>query len=115
LPRTKSDKLYHTIGEVAGKLGVQPHVLRYWENEFKQLRPKRNSSGSRKYRQEDIETLREIKRLLHVEKYTMEGAKKKMQQSSRSKRSNDPEEDLRKAASEVRLELEEILSLLQGD
>ena len=111
---SKSDKLYHTIGEVAGRMGLEPHVLRYWESEFKQLRPRRSKSGSRKYRPEDIETIREIKRLLHVEKYTMEGAKRKMQQLSRRKKSADPQEDLEKAISEVKLELQEILSLL-GD
>ena len=70
-------KFYYSIGEVCAKTGLEPHVLRYWETEFPQLRPKKNRSGNRAYRDKDIELVRYIKHLLYEEQYTILGAKKK--------------------------------------
>lgn len=70
------DKRYFKIGEVAQLVGVRPYVLRYWEKEFGSIRPGKTRSRHRLYRQRDIATLLEIKRLLHVERYTIEGAKR---------------------------------------
>ncbi len=69
-------KLYHSISEVAEMFEVEPHVLRYWESEFKQLSPRKNKAGRRTYRDSDIETLKRIWHLLKVEKFTIEGAKR---------------------------------------
>lgn len=69
------DKLYFRIGEVAELVGVEPHVLRYWESEFK-MRPHRSSSGQRLYRKKDITRFLKIKRLLHAEGFTIAGARK---------------------------------------
>lgn len=69
------DKLYFRIGEVAELVGVEPHVLRYWESEFK-MRPHRSSSGQRLYRKKDIARFLKIKRLLHAEGFTIAGARK---------------------------------------
>jgi DNA-binding transcriptional MerR regulator len=69
------DKLFFRIGEAAEIVGVEPHVLRYWETEFK-LRPKRSSSGQRLYRRQDIARFLRIKRLLHEEGFTIAGARK---------------------------------------
>ena len=69
-------KLYYSISEVAKMFGVETHVLRYWESEFKELKPKKNRAGRRTYRSSDIELISKIKHLLKVEKYTIEGAKK---------------------------------------
>ena len=72
------DKLYFKIGEVARLLAVKPYVLRYWESEFSVLRPGKTRSRHRLYRRKDVETLLEIRRLLYAERYTIEGAKRRL-------------------------------------
>ena len=72
------NKLYFKIGEVAKIVGVEPYVLRYWESEFHIVRPGKTRSNHRLYRRRDIDTLLEIKRLLHAERYTIEGARKRL-------------------------------------
>src|SRR5437870_9604695 len=72
------DKLYFRIGEVARLVGVKPYVLRYWETEFSMLRPGKTRSRHRLYRRKDVETLLEIRRLLYAERYTIEGAKRRL-------------------------------------
>lgn len=72
------DKLYFKIGEVAKIVGVKPYVLRYWETEFPAIRPGKTRSKHRLYRRRDVEALLEIKRLLHNERYTIEGAKRRL-------------------------------------
>jgi len=69
------DKMFFRIGEAAEIVGVEPHVLRYWEGEFK-LRPQRSSSGQRMYRRKDLGKLIQIRRLLHDEGFTIAGARK---------------------------------------
>ena len=70
----KSGEAFRTIGEVARETGIAPHVLRYWESRFPQIRPSRGTGNRRYYRPEDVETLRRIRTLLHDEGYTVEGA-----------------------------------------
>jgi DNA-binding transcriptional MerR regulator len=69
------DKLYFRIGEVAQLVGVDAHVLRYWESEFR-LKPHRSASGQRLYRKQDLSRFLRIKHLLHEEGYTIAGARK---------------------------------------
>ncbi|NLP02732.1 MAG: MerR family transcriptional regulator [Fibrobacter sp.] len=71
-------KAYYSISEVCSLTGLEPHVLRYWESEFSQLRPKKNRAGNRAYRQKDIDLVNYIKFLLYEEKFTIPGAKKKL-------------------------------------
>jgi DNA-binding transcriptional MerR regulator len=71
-------KLYFRIGEVARELGVKPHVIRFWEKEFK-LRPKKSATNQRIFSHRDVERLRAIKHLLKDEHYTIEGARKSLQ------------------------------------
>jgi DNA-binding transcriptional MerR regulator len=78
LKRLEEGKLYYSISEVCGMTGLEQHVLRYWESEFPQLRPKKNRSGNRAYRTKEIKIVRYIKYLLYEEMYTIPGAKKKM-------------------------------------
>jgi DNA-binding transcriptional MerR regulator len=78
------DKRYFRIGEVSRIIGVEPHVLRYWENEFPQIRPYRPGSNQRTYRRRDIEVLLEIKRLLYEEKLTVKGAKMRLRGATAS-------------------------------
>ena len=68
-------KLYYSIGEVSDLTELKQYVLRYWETEFPHLKPNKNSAGNRIYRQNDIDNLLEIKKLLHEEKFTIKGAK----------------------------------------
>ena len=70
------DKLYFKISEVSELCGLPSHVLRFWESEFKKIRPRRTASGQRSYTRKDIETILEIKHLLHDKKFTLEGARK---------------------------------------
>jgi len=71
---------YRSISDVAGMIGVKPHVLRYWETQFGGLRPKKNRAGNRMYRPDEIRTLLRIKDLLYARRFTIEGAKKKLQE-----------------------------------
>ncbi|MEE3326158.1 MAG: MerR family transcriptional regulator [Myxococcota bacterium] len=72
---SKSGKLYYRIGEVAKLTGVKPHVLRYWETEFRWMAPPKSRSKQRLYRQKDIEMVQAIKHLLYEERYTIAGAR----------------------------------------
>ncbi len=73
------EKIYFKIGEVCDLVGVQAHVLRYWETEFPQLSPQKNRSGQRSYRRKDVEMSLRIKELLYDEMFTIAGARKKLQ------------------------------------
>lgn len=84
-------RLYYSIAEVSRITGLKPYVLRYWETEFRELRPAKNRAGNRIYRKNDIRLLFVIKRLLYYEKYTIEGARQKLQFI---KRSNDAQLNL---------------------
>ena len=75
------DKLYFRIGEVAQLVGVDSHVLRYWESEFK-MKPHRSSSGQRLYRKQDLARFYRIKGLLHGEGYTIAGARRVLNEAS---------------------------------
>ena len=77
-------KLYYSISEVASMLDVETHVLRYWETEFKQLRPRKNKAGRRTYKQADVDLLVAIKRLLKEDKYTIEGARQVLDRTDRA-------------------------------
>ena len=72
-------RLYYSIAEVSRITSLKPYVLRYWETEFRELRPAKNRAGNRIYRKSDIRLLFVIKRLLYYEKYTIEGARQKLQ------------------------------------
>lgn len=76
------------IGEAAELLGVKPYVLRFWETEFSQLRPAHTHSRHRYYTAKDIELLRLIKRLLHEERFTIEGARKRIKEQQNATDSN---------------------------
>lgn len=77
------EKIYFKIGEVCDLVGVQAHVLRYWETEFPMLSPQKNRSGQRSYRRRDVEVALRIKELLYDEMFTIAGAKKKLQSEIR--------------------------------
>ena len=124
-------KLYYSISEVSEITSLKPYVLRYWETEFKQLAPPKNRAGNRTYRQKDIELIQQLKQLLHVEKFTIEGARRKLTEkpekietateeeqpilSEAVADENSTEENKRrkKMLSYIRQELESMLEVLQ--
>jgi DNA-binding transcriptional MerR regulator len=79
-PARIPEKLFFRIGEVCDLIKVQPHVLRYWETEFPMLAPEKNRAGQRVYRRRDVEMVMRIRALLYEEKFTIAGAKKKLQE-----------------------------------
>lgn len=72
------DKKYFRIGEVSRLTGLEAHVIRYWEKEFPRLKPVRAGSRQRLYSREDIALIQQIRRLVHEERYTIAGARKKL-------------------------------------
>src|SRR5579884_3582737 len=84
------DKLYFRIGEVSQLAGVKPYVLRFWENEFPSLMPRKSGAGQRLYRRKDVETVLEIKRLLYEKRYTIEGARKLLDSREKPVPAEDP-------------------------
>ena len=71
---------YYSMGEVCDLTGLKPHVLRYWETQFDMLHPIKNRAGNRVFRAADIEQVLLVKHLLYDEKYTIEGARQKLQE-----------------------------------
>ena len=110
------DKLYFRIGEVSRIVGVKPYVLRYWESEFA-LNPRQPNSPQRVYKRRDVELILEIKRLLHEERYTIKGAKKRIvefkKESSKQLTFNLLDGRVKNALKAIEKELCEIQSLLK--
>jgi DNA-binding transcriptional MerR regulator len=77
------ERLYYRIGEVSRITGLKPHVLRYWESEFKVIRPHKEGSLQRLYRRKDLDLILKIKKLLYEEGFTIAGAKKKIRDLER--------------------------------
>ena len=94
------DKLYFRISEVGKLTALEPYVLRYWESEFKLIKPIRTKSRHRLYRRKDLEILFEIKKLLYEEQYTIAGAKKRLEEIVREEKKdlqvNSDESDYKK-------------------
>lgn len=110
------DKLFFRIGEVAELTGVPPYVLRYWESEFKLLRPRKNNAGQRVYRKHEVQLVLRIKSLLYEERLTLEGAKKRLQQEARGRTQQlelpVPDEHTVQLLREIRARLEGMRQLL---
>jgi len=77
------DRLFFRIGDVAEIVDVKPYVLRFWETEFTDISPDKSSSGQRVYRRSDVESLLLIKHLLYKERFSIEGARKKIRDLKR--------------------------------
>ena len=123
-------RLYYRIGDVCRIIGVEPHVLRYWETEFSSLAPLKNKAGQRTYRPKDIELILTIRRLLYEEGYTIAGARKQLARGTRpeegekerpsteskiQKRSRPAPAAPAQRLNQVREELENILTLLERE
>lgn len=114
----KSPEAFRTISEVAEELGVQQHVLRFWETKFPQITPLKRGGGRRYYRPEDVDFLKHIQKLLHDDKYTIKGVQQLFKEQGGAKSAAKPKADLsavrRRAIDELRRELEGLKSgLLQ--
>ena len=102
-------KRYFTIGEVSDLCGVKPHVLRYWEQEFPQLKPVKRRGNRRYYQRQDVLIIRQIRGLLYEEGFTIGGARNRLQ-------GDDAREDVSQSQQivrQIRLELEEVLKILR--
>ena len=107
---------FYSIGDVCALTDLKPHVLRYWESQFRFLNPAKNRSGNRVYKSKEVELIMLVKRLLYTEKYTIDGAR---QQIDQYRRSGELKGSARRAfeaevASEARAELEAVLAILEG-
>ena len=107
---------FFSIGEVCDITDLKPHVLRYWESQFKFLNPAKNRSGNRVYQRKEIELILLVKHLLYTEKYTIEGARQKVDEH---RKAGDLKTIARAALSletveSLERELKELLRVLQG-
>ena len=115
-------KLYYSIGEVSKMTELKAYVLRYWETEFKQLKPPKNRAGNRTYRQSDINLILYIKDLLYTKKFTIEGARHQLANEKDSKKEDvaTPVENVQQAVParketllKIKQELETLLEILR--
>ena len=114
------ERVYFRIGEVSSLVGVDTHVLRYWESEFKVIKPRRAKSKQRLYRKKDVENLLRIRALLHDEGYTIAGARRLLKSPGRKKSfaskkllAKKPNSD-QNHLDEIKQELEEILQQISS-
>jgi len=114
------EKNFFSIGEASKITGVRTYVLRYWESEFKLLRPARRESGHRKYTRKDLELIAEIKELLYEKKFSIAGAKKYLLEERKNKKDQlrlDLERDSAaiSALKETKQAIKEILKIIEKD
>ncbi|MEO8460048.1 MAG: MerR family transcriptional regulator [Dokdonella sp.] len=102
-------KRYFTIGEVSELCGVKPHVLRYWEQEFPNLKPVKRRGNRRYYQRHDVLMIRQIRALLYDEGFTITGARQRLDGSTTRVDANMSHQIVR----QVRMELEEVLQILR--
>ncbi len=102
-------KRYFTIGEVSQLCGVKPHVLRYWEQEFPQLKPVKRRGNRRYYQRHEVLLIRRIRSLLHEQGFTISGARQKLAGAE----AGEDATQSRQIVHQIRVELEEILELLK--
>jgi DNA-binding transcriptional MerR regulator len=111
------DKMFFKIGEVSELTGIKSHVLRYWESEFSLIRPQKSNIGQRVYRRRDVEIVLRIKQLLYEDRYTIEGAKKKISQELKPKKtqqhSSTQKPKLEEIIKQQKQELRRLINILE--
>jgi len=107
------DKFYFRIGEVSDIVDVPAYVLRFWETEFKQIKPKRTQAGQRMYRKQDVELVLRIKHLLYEKKFTIEGARQHLKGGAGRPKGTPPAK-APPAISEIRDELIRIRQMIDA-
>ncbi|MBK8249308.1 MAG: MerR family transcriptional regulator [Gemmatimonadetes bacterium] len=107
---------FFSIGEVCDLTDLKPHVLRYWESQFKFLNPAKNRSGNRVYQRREIELIHLVKQLLYTEKYTIDGARQKVDEYRRGGQVKGAARDALtvEAAAALEAELEQLARILEG-
>ena|SRR5436190_1161320 len=113
---TRPVQEFYSIGEVCGLTDLKPHVLRYWESQFRFLNPAKNRSGNRVYKGREVELIMLVKHLLYTEKFTIEGARQRIDQY---RRTGELRGSARRAfeaemAQDLRASLEEVMGILEG-
>ncbi len=107
-------KRYFTIGEVSELCALKPHVLRYWEQEFPQLKPVKRRGNRRYYQRQDVETIRTIRSLLYDQGYTIGGARQRMSSDDETPTPVELQQVLRDCITELS-EAKALLSIGDGD
>jgi DNA-binding transcriptional MerR regulator len=107
---------FYSIGEVCSLTDLKPHVLRYWESQFRFLNPAKNRSGNRVYKGREVELIMLVKHLLYTEKFTIDGARQRI---DHYRRTGELKVSARRAfeaemAQEIRTTVEEVLGVLDG-
>ena len=102
-------KRYFTIGEVSELCSVKPHVLRYWEQEFPQLKPVKRRGNRRYYQRQDVIIIRQIRSLLYEQGFTIGGARQQLESDDTKTDANQSQQIIR----QLRVELEEVLDILK--
>lgn len=119
-------KLYYRIGEVSQIVGVEPHVLRYWETEFRSIRPQKSRKGQRIYSRRDVDKLLKVKDLLYTHGFTIAGARKRLREAGAEAEPERPvvavapvsaalPPQARGQLIELRAEIQRMLTELEGD
>jgi DNA-binding transcriptional MerR regulator len=113
---TRPVQEFYSIGEVCALTDLKPHVLRYWESQFRFLNPAKNRSGNRVYKSREVELIMLVKQLLYTEKFTIDGARQRIDQY---RRTGELRVSARKAfeaelAAEVRTTIDEVMKILDG-
>ncbi len=110
-------KVFYRVGEVSQLVGVESYVLRYWEKMFPQLKPEKDETGQRVYTRSDIDLILRIKDLLYEERYTIDGARKRLRRESRGEsKENRDSGDVQKllmVLKDVKDVLQEVSALLE--
>ena len=107
-------KLFFRIGEVAGLVGVEPHVLRYWEREFRSIRPTKSAKGQRVYSRRDVENLMRVRDLLYSEGFTIAGAKRKLQRGAEPEAKTEAKTEQAEAKAEAVREADAADTTMRG-
>ena len=103
-------KRYFTIGEVSDLCAVKPHVLRYWEQEFSQLKPLKRRGNRRYYQRQDVILIRQIRGLLYEQGFTIGGARQRLTSDDAKNDSNQSQQIIK----QLRMELDEVLGILRS-
>ncbi|MDX2191910.1 MAG: MerR family transcriptional regulator [Gemmatimonadales bacterium] len=115
-PQVRPIKEFFSIGEVCALTDLKPHVLRYWESQFRFLNPAKNRSGNRVYKAREVEQIMLVKHLLYTEKYTIEGARQRIDQYRRTGelRTASRQAIRTELVQDVRAELDRVAAILDG-
>jgi DNA-binding transcriptional MerR regulator len=113
---TRQVQEFYSIGEVCSLTDLKPHVLRYWESQFRFLSPAKNRSGNRVYKSREVELIMLVKHLLYTEKFTIDGARQRIDQYRRTGelRGNAHKAFEAEVASEARAAVEAVIGILDG-